>query len=85
MPEDDGRLFGEVYDLYNKYRWTEMQTEQQWMDLSNDVLILANKYHWSENPLAMRLCIAILDAIGDMYKDGKKPPMPDYFGRTDLA
>jgi hypothetical protein len=35
-------------------------------------------------PLGFRLLEAVLETFSDMYRDGKKPEMQNYFGRTDL-
>lgn len=84
MPEDEARIFTDAFELYNKYRWAEMQTEQQWMDLSNDCLAFAEKYDWRKNPLTFHLAQMILDVLGEMYRNGQKPKIPDYIGRGDL-
>ena len=35
-------------------------------------------------PLGFRLLEAVLETFSDMYRDGKKPALQNYFGRTDL-
>ena len=84
MPEEDARIFGEAYEIYNRYRWTEMKDEKQWMALAEACRDFAEKHRWRENPLANRIATAVLDALGDMYSGGKRPKIPDYFGRDDL-
>jgi len=84
MPEEDAKIFAEAYDIYSKFRWTEMKADVQWMALAEACRDFAEKHRWRENPLAFRIATAVLDALGDMYSNGKKPKIPDYFGRDDL-
>lgn len=84
MPEEDAKIFSEAYEIYSKYRWTEMRTEEQWISLADECRDFAEKHRWRENALAFHLAQAVLDTLGEMYRNGKKPPIPDYFGRSDL-
>lgn len=84
MPDEDARIYGEAYEIYSKYRWTEMKTDGQWMALADECRDFAEKHCWRENPLAYRLALAVIDTLGDMYAGGKRPKIPDYFGRDDL-
>lgn len=83
MPED-AKIFGECYELYEKYRPVLIETDEQWAALAEDVRQFAERNDWRNNPLANRLALSLLDTFNDMYRDGKKPVMPDYFGRSDL-
>ncbi len=83
MPETDEKIFGEAYELYNKYRWRILKDEN-FLDLSNDIAALAARYDFQRNPLANRLSLMLFDVFNDLYKDGRVPAMPDYFGRSDL-
>lgn len=83
MPETDEKIFGEAYELYNKYRWRILKDED-FLDLSNDIAALAARYDFQRNPLANRLSLMLFDVFNDLYKDGRIPAMPDYFGRSDL-
>lgn len=83
MPED-GKIFGECYDLYEKHRYELIETDAQWEALASDVQAFAERNGWRENPLANRLALALLDIFSDLYRDGKQPVIPDYFGRSDL-
>lgn len=83
MPETDEKIFGEAYELYNKYRWRILKDED-FLDLSNDIAALAARYDFQRNPLANRLSLMLFDVFNDLYKDGRVPAMPDYFGRSDL-
>ncbi|MBO7710587.1 MAG: hypothetical protein J6S83_08970 [Lachnospiraceae bacterium] len=83
MPEQDEKIFGEVYEIYNKYRWKQMEREEL-IFLSSDLANIAQKYGFKKNPLAWHLTNAILDVFDDLYRDGKVPEVPDYIGRSDL-
>ena len=84
MPDDDAKVFQDAFEIYNKYRWTEMTSDTQWMTLADEVRDFAVRHRWRDNPLAMRAGMMILDVFNDLYCDGKRPAMPDYFGRGDL-
>ena len=84
MPEEDAKVFSEAYDIWNLYRWTEMKTDDQWIALAEACRDFAEKHRWRENPLVFRIATAMIDALSDMYANGKKPKIPDYFGRDDL-
>ena len=83
MPEQDEKIFGEVYEIYNKYRWKQMEREEL-IFLSSDLANIAQKYGFKKNPLAWHLTNAILDVFDDLYRDGKVPEVPEYIGRSDL-
>lgn len=82
MPEEDAKIFAEAYNLFDKWRGTEIHTLDQWCQLTNEVYDFVVEH--VESRLALRLAIGIMDTFDDLYKDGQKPPMPDYFGRSDL-
>ena len=71
MPEEDGKTFYDIYQLYEKWRGIEINTLDLWIA------------HGS-SPLAVRLAIGVMDTFDDLYKDGLKPAIADYFGRSDL-
>lgn len=83
MPED-AKIFGECYELYEKYRSALIETDEQWMALAVDVKDFAERNDWRNNPLTKRLALSLLDILNDLYRDGKRPVIPDYFGRSDL-
>lgn len=83
-PEEDARIFGEAFRLYNDHRWKELATVEDWTALADALIDFANKNKWQENPLAERLTYMLFDVFNDLYKGGKTPPIPDYFGRSDL-
>ena len=84
MPDEDAKIFSEAFRIYNKYRWTEMKTDDQWISLSNEVRDFAEAHRWRTNALALRISFMLLDVFNDLYKNGRKPEIPDYFGRSDL-
>ena len=81
MP-DDAKIFGEAYELYERWRVTDISTPEQWMRITNEFHEFACRH--PGNRLAMRLAVSLMDTFDDMYRNGKKPDMPDYFGRSDL-
>lgn len=83
MPEQDEKIFGEAYELYNRFRWRILK-DDDFIELTNAIAALAEKYGWKHNPLANRICSMLFDVFNDMYKDGHVPAVPDYFGRSDL-
>ena len=83
MPETDEKIFGEAYELYNRYRWRILKDED-FIQFSNDIATLAAKYDFQHNPLANRIALMLFDTFNDLYKDGRVPALPDYFGRSDL-
>ena len=83
MPETDEKIFVEAYELYNSFRWRVLK-EEDFLTLTNAIAALADKYDWQHNPLANRVCGMLFDVFNDLYKDGRVPAMPDYFGRSDL-
>lgn len=83
MPED-AKIFGECYELYEKHRSVLIETDEQWTALVLDVRDFAERNDWRNNPLANRLALSLLDTFNDLYRNGKKPAIPDYFGRSDL-
>lgn len=83
MPSEDEKIFGDIYRIYNDYRWRILQGED-FINLTNAVAAFAEIHKWKKNPLAMHLAEAVLNTFNDLYKDGSVPKIPDYFGRSDL-
>ena len=82
MPEEDAKIFEEAYRLYDKWRSVMISTPEEWVKLNHDLEGLVTRYQ--ESRLALRLAIGLFDTFDDLYKDGKQPAVPDYFGRSDL-
>lgn len=83
MSNEDREIFADAFKLFDKYRSIEMK-EDDWKRFVKDVGMFAEKHKWQENPLAHRIGMALIDTFDDLYKAGKKPEIPDYFGREDL-
>ena len=83
MPDEEKKILAEAFQLYEKYRSIEMKAED-WVNFSDELAFYEAKWNWKENPLAKHIGAAIIEALGEMYRDGKKPDIPDYFGRSDL-
>ena len=82
MPEEDGKIFGEAYQLYDKWRGILISELSQWEQLTAELHTFVCKY--PESRLAMRLAVGLMETFDDLYKNGAKPAMPDYIGRGDL-
>ena len=78
---DDVKTFGDAYELYEKWRTTEISGDQ-WIQMHNEFQQFYLDHGKSD--LALRLAVSLTETIGELYRDGKKPVMPDYFGREDL-
>lgn len=83
MPEEDAKIFGEAYELYEKWRSVEIRRPEQWLEATNDFHGLVCRHEG--NQLALRLAISLMDTFDDLYKDGNVPAVPDYIGRSDLT
>lgn len=82
MNELEERAFKEAFGFYAKWRGTVIETEEQWTEVANDVG--AYMIRFSECILAGKLITAVMDALNELYKDGKKPMPAGYFGRDDM-
>lgn len=82
MPEEDAKIFGEAYALYEKWRSVLITELDQWLQITNEFHQFVERN--SGNPLALRLATGIMDTFDDMYRNGKQPVIPDYIGRGDL-
>ena len=82
MPEEDGKIFGEAYTLYEKWRSVLIDKPEQWIQVTNEMQAFVSRHENSR--LALRLAIGIMDTLDDLYKGGKRPPVADYLGRSDL-
>ena len=82
MDDRDRQIFRDIFELYDKWRGTEIRTSDQWMKVTEEFYQLILKYPGSR--LAMHLAIGIMDTFDDLYHDGNVPAVPGYFGRSDL-
>ena len=84
MSENERRIFRLVFEFYEKWRGTVIETEEQWHQLSDEVGLLGKDPDVNGCPLGWNLLTAVLDTLSALYKGGMKP-MPDgYLGRDDL-
>ena len=82
MPEADAKTFGEAYELYEKWRSVRIETEMQWIQITMEFhdFVVRN----GSTGLAQRLATSIMDHFDDLYRNGKKPEIIDYIGRSDI-
>lgn len=83
MSDKDKGIWAEIIRIYDKYRSIEMK-EADWKLIVKEVSVFAERNDYRNNPLVNRLCTALLDIFDDLYRGGKKPEIPGYFGRDDL-
>ena len=82
MPEEDRKIFGEAYELYEKWRSQLIETPEQWLEVTAGIHDFYARHEGSA--LALRLAVGIWETLDDLYRNGKRPVMPDYIGRSDL-
>ena len=82
MPEEDKQIFREVYELYDKWRGTLIQTQEQWLTITAEFYALIQRFQNSR--LALHLVTGVMDHFDEMYLNGNKPTMPSYLGREYL-
>ena len=82
MPENDARIFGEAYEIYNKWRWKVIRPEE-FLDLNMELADFTARND-QNNPLTLRLAVALFETFDDLYRNGNVPAIPDYIGRCDL-
>ena len=83
MTDKDQAVWAEIIRIYDRYRSTEMH-EDDWKTFVREVAAFAEKNDYKNNPLVNRLGMALFDIFDDLYRGGKTPEIPDYFGRDDL-
>ena len=84
MNEKENESFRMIYQFYDKWRETIIETQDQWNRFAKDVEKLGLDLDIGHNPLGWRLMNAVLDTFNDLYKNGMKPVPAGYFGRDDL-
>ena len=84
MNEKENESFRLVYQFYDKWRGTIIETQEQWDQFAKDVGQLGIDLDIDNNPLGWHLMSAAIDTINDLYKGGMKPVPAGYFGRDDL-
>lgn len=78
MPEEDSRIFGDFFNIWKKYRGKKM-TEADWIAFGDEVAACAVLHHYETNPLADKMSVMIITAMGELYANGKVPEIADYF------
>ena len=84
MNEKENESFRFVYQFYDKWRGTIIETQEQWNQFAKDVGQLGIDLDIDHNPLGWHLMNAAIDTINDLYKGGMKPVPAGYFGSDDL-
>ena len=84
MNEKENESFRFVYQFYDKWRGTIIETQEQWDQFAKDVGQLGIDLDIDHNPLGWHLMNAAIDTINDLYKGGMKPVPAGYFGSDDL-
>lgn len=84
MNDKEKKAFRIAADFYQRWRETIIETDDQWLAFAEDSGRCAEEVDINHNPLGLQLMIAVVNAIGDLYKDGMKPMPANYFGRDDL-
>lgn len=82
MNEKEEKAFKAAYGFYAKWRETVIETDEEWKKWAvewNDTFSEVK-----DTPIGLRLADAVLDAFGDLYRNGMKPLPANYFGRDDL-
>ena len=82
MSDEDKAIIGEAVRIYDKWRGMVLTKLDEWCTLTNDFWEFCVRH--SESRLALHLAVAFMSVFDDLYHDGNKPPVPDYFGRSDL-
>ena len=84
MNEKEEAAFRRIYQFYQKWRETIIETPEQWVGLAEEYADVYREIDADHNPLGQHLLAAVMDTIGDLYSGGMKPVPANYFGRDDL-
>lgn len=84
MNDKEKQSFRLVFDWYQRWRETIIETDEQWEEFAKSVGSLAVDLDTDHNLLGSHLMLAVIDTISDLYKDGMKPMPANYFGREDM-
>ena len=82
MSDEDKRIIGEAVRIYDKWRGIVLTELDQWCSLTNEFWEFGCRH--ADSRLALHLSVAFMSVFDDLYHDGKKPEVPDYFGRSDM-
>ncbi|MBQ1790650.1 MAG: hypothetical protein II008_10745 [Oscillospiraceae bacterium] len=81
MNDQEQNDFKQVFGFYDRWRSVILETDDQWLAFGKDAGETSTRI--TQN-LGWKLLMAAIDAISDMYKNGRKPMPAGYFGRDDL-
>ena len=84
MNENEEKAFRAVYQFYQKWRETVIETDDQWLEFGREIGSLSVLTDSEHNLLAMHLICAVIETFSDLYRGGRKPMPANYFGRDDL-
>ena len=84
MNDNEKRAFRLVFEFYDRWRETVIETEEQWLAFAEDYRKTGLAMDFEHNPLGRNLLTAAVDTIDELYKGGRKPMPANYFGRDDL-
>ena len=82
MSDEDKKIFSELARLYDKWRGRLIEKPEEWEELTKEFHGFCCRH--PDSRLALHMAVAAMWTFDDLYKDGAKPPIPDYFGRGDL-
>ena len=83
MNENEERAFRTAYEFYSRWRETVIE-DDDWERFGQDVGSTAKAMQEHYSILGVHLLTAVVEAIGDLYKDGMKPIPAGYIGREDI-
>ena len=83
MSKAEVEIWREGFALYDKYR-DALKTPDDWMEMSNAVRDMANSH--ATHPVAARIGVCVLDALSDLYRDGRapEPAQRSFFSEEDF-
>jgi len=81
MNEQETADFRAVIEFYARWRSEILETDEQWLAFADDVKKTSVTV---DKNLGWKLLLAAVDAISELYKNGRKPMPAGYFGRDDL-
>ena len=84
MNENEKLSFRIIFEFYDKWRATVIETDEQWKEFADDVGRIGRDLDIDHNQLGWRLMNAALETFNDLYQNGMKPMPAGYFGRDDV-
>ena len=81
MSEQEKNDFRVIYNFYDRWRSTIIETDDQWCDFALDIAKTSEEL---SRPFGWHLLDAVINTINDLYRNGAKPDAVGYLGRADL-